>query len=205
MKRCCYRHCKKGKVTLIRKTSQDVNISEDFTNTIDIREKRIGIIFKVIYVIALFFASSFMLVASESGKGLSLSYIMYICVTAFLLCLLLRMIVYIFNELKCLKIGGKDVPDKQMCKTEESYSRIFNYFVVGGIASISSAILLNFFRGNMTQDILIYIFSGSIIGGSVFGNMDIKKYVQILQSISSIFWTIAIIAMFAAIGLETPL
>lgn len=180
---------------------KSISDSQEYRDTLDIREKRIGIMFKVLYVIAAFFAATFMLVVNASGNGLPATYIVYACVTTFLLCLLFRMIVYIFNELKCLKISSTDVTDTQIGKTEESYSRIFNYFLVGGITSICAAILLRMFREHLTQIILMY---PCLIGGfygTILECLNIKKHVQVWRSISDICWMIAIIAILAVAGL----
>lgn len=76
MRRCCHKHCKTIKVNV--KSKPEIAQTEspnDFLKTFDIREKRIGIVFKVIYVIAALFASAFLLVSNGFAKGLSDSYI----------------------------------------------------------------------------------------------------------------------------------
>lgn len=85
------------------------NENDRFDRETDIREKRIGIIFKVIYVIALFFAALFTSLSTTRGGGLTDVYILEATATGFLLCLLIYMLVYIFNELKCLKLNSKSI------------------------------------------------------------------------------------------------
>lgn len=170
-----------------------ISNSEMFNKTVEIREKRIGIVFKVIYVIAIFFAAIFLLVAENQEQGITDMYIVESCASTFLFFLLYRMVVYIFNELKCLKLNNNDVPEEQISRTEYSYSQIFNYFVAGGIASLIIAIALVETTKYLTQDILRYVSIASIILGSVICNTcDRKNWVW--QSVGEILWTIAIIA-----------
>ena len=87
MKRCCCDNCKKVKIK-VKKNEIITNTNESldtFVEKFNIREKRIGIVFKVIYVIAALFVSGFLLVANEVGKGLTDTYIAYVCVVAFLI------------------------------------------------------------------------------------------------------------------------
>ena len=61
MRRCC---CDNRKTVKVRvKKNEEIAQKSDsfdlFTKTFDIREKRIGIVFKIIYVIAALFASVF--------------------------------------------------------------------------------------------------------------------------------------------------
>lgn len=210
MRRCCHKHCKTIKVNV--KSKPEIAQTEspnDFLKTFDIREKRIGIVFKVIYVIAALFASAFLLVSNGFAKGLSDSYIAYVCFTTFLMQLLYRMIVYIFNELKCLKINGKNITEKekavmekQVTKVEESYTRIFNYFFAGGVASILAGIALLYTQAVITKDILVLISVVGIINGAVIGNAHYKNHMQFWQSLCSMIWTIAFIALFAAMAFE---
>lgn len=92
-----------------------------FNQDADIREKRIGIIFKVIYVIAAAFAALFMSLANMREDGLTDLYIIAAACTGFLLCLLVYMLMYIFNELKCLKLRQDTITAQQFEKTENSY------------------------------------------------------------------------------------
>ena len=86
-----------NKVTERMKTSKEEN---RFDRETDIREKRIGIVFKVIYVIAAFFAALFTSLSNIRGDGLTDVYILEATCTGFLLCLLVYMLVYIFNPFK---------------------------------------------------------------------------------------------------------
>lgn len=139
----------KGKNTpKTRKTeSQSVSIgksvsdSEVYNKTVEIREKRIGIVFKVIYVVAIFFAAVFMDMGASFGMGLTAAYIIETCAASFLLMMLFYMVAYIINEMKCLKLTETDLPQRQMDMTEKSYTNIFNYlYVVGGTAVLGAGL-----------------------------------------------------------------
>lgn len=121
-----------NKVTEQMETTKEEN---RFDRETDIREKRIGIVFKVIYVIAAFFAALFTSLSNIREDGLTDVYILEAACTGFLLCLLVYMLVYIFNELKCLKLREEAISSWQYEKTEDSYSFVFTYFTLGSIIS----------------------------------------------------------------------
>lgn len=206
MRNCCHKYCKSIKNAKNDKQNP-IGINEptyDFSKSFDIREKRIGIVFKVMYVIAALFASTFMLVSKEFGKGLSTAYIVYICFTVFTMMLLYRMIVYILNELKCLKTNCEALSDKdrdafgkQTIIAEKSYMCIFNYFSVGGVISILSGIVLFSSQLFVNKQILLIVSFVTILFGSVTGNMPHKKHNIIWQSVSSSMWTISFISNLA--------
>lgn len=211
MRRCCCNNRKTVKVR-VKKNEEIAQKSDSFDlfmKTFDIREKRIGIVFKVIYVIAALFASVFLLVANGAGKGLSGSYIAYVCLTVFLLQLLYRMIVYIFNELKCLKIRDEIIDEKeeeaikkQIRKAEDSYTRIFSYFTAGGAMSIVAGVALLYAQEVVTKDILLLISVIGIIIGAVMGNACYKKHIHFWQSLCSMIWIVALVALMAAMAFE---
>lgn len=180
-----------------------ISDNEAYSKTIDIREKRIGIVFKVIYVIAIFFAAVFMIVSENQGKGITDVYIIECAVAAFLLCLLYKMVVYIFNELKCLKLNHTDVPEKQIEKTERSYSRIFTYFTTCGMTSVFAVLIVGVTKQYITKEILALVLTISIINGIVIGNANFKKNKNAWASVSEMFWNIAFICAFVAMGLVT--
>lgn len=115
---------------------QAVSDSEAYSKTVEIREKRIGIVFKVLYVLAIFFAAIFIDMGTSFGKGLTPVYLIEVCAAAFLLMLLVYMVIYIINEMKCLKLTATDVPQRQINATEKSYTNIFNYLYVVGAAVV---------------------------------------------------------------------
>ena len=208
---CCYNR-KKSKTT-IKKTEKSMYTCESFdtfVKTFDVREKRIGIVFKVIYVIAALFASVFLLVSNDFGKGLSNAYIAYASSTAFLMQLLYKLIVYIFNELRCLKIKGKNVCEneikeleKQIRKAEDSYASIFSYFTAGGISSVFAWMVLFCLQEIITKQVSLYIFTIGIVIGSALGNGYYKKNILFWKSLCSSIKTIAIIALLVAMAFET--
>ena len=135
-----------------------ISDSEAYQKTVEIREKRINIVFKVIYVDAIFFAAIFLEIVKSFEKGLTSTYIMEACIAAFLLVMLGYMISYIFNEMKCMKLVAADLSKDQMHKTEESYSRIFTHLIVAGLSSFVIGALGIYFAEHFTQKFLYGMF-----------------------------------------------
>ena len=63
----------------------DVNREEQYSKAIDIREKRINIVFKTIYVFAIFFAAIFVDMGNRVGKDVDIVYMCEACISAFFL------------------------------------------------------------------------------------------------------------------------
>ncbi len=178
-----------------RKNSTTLN-KQKFNESFDIRKERIGIIFKVIYVIAALFLAS--IVALQSGQEINVStvYILEACATSFLLCLLVVLLIYVFNELQCLKIT-ENIEEKQANKTENSYAEIFNYFSVGGVTAVLSAFLIEYAKEYLTKEILswllcIFFFVGMAI--RIAGSF-INRYEKARHSVNSVVWTLAVYAL----------
>ena len=176
-----------NKVTERMETSKEEN---RFDRETDIREKRIGIVFKVIYVIAAFFAALFTSLSNIRGDGLTDVYILEAACTGFLLCLLVYMLVYIFNELKCLKLRKEAISSWQYEKTEDSYSFVFTYFTLGSIISALLAIIIGACKEYLTKDIVAIVVTMSAIMASVIGNMMPKRFYKVCCIISSALWTV---------------
>lgn len=198
MKKKCGKYNSVGKNDLFvekKKDSHAVTVFEQYIHSIDIREKRIGIVFKVIYVFSVFFATLYMMISNDTGEGLSAAYNTEVCAIAFLFCLLIKMLWYIFNELKCFRLNNEELPQQQVVKTEECYTRIFKYFLTGGITSLFMIMIIGYVSTYLTQNILKGVFMSGIILGSVLDNAQLKKYKQFRQSVSDIIWTIVIISV----------
>lgn len=177
------------------------NENDRFDRETDIREKRIGIIFKVIYVIALFFAALFTSLSTTRGGGLTDVYILEATATGFLLCLLIYMLVYIFNELKCLKLNSKSITTSQYEKTEESYSFVFTYFTLGSVVSILFSVAVGEYKEHLTQDIAALIIALCAGLAIVLGLIPPNKARKVIYAISSILWTVAAIGIFIGIAI----
>lgn len=121
---------------------KSVSDSETYSKTVEIREKRIGIVFKVIYVAAIFFAGIFVEMGNSFGKGLTFAYLIEACAAAFLLMMLVYMVAYIINEMKCLKLTENDLPQRQTDATERSYTNIFTYLYVAGLTALLGELLV---------------------------------------------------------------
>ena len=161
-----------------------------FDRETDIREKRIGIVFKVIYVIAAFFAALFTSLSSIREDGLTDVYILEATCTGFVLCLLVYMLVYIFNELKCLKLREEAISSWQYEKTEDSYSFVFTYFTLGSIISVLFIITIGACKEYLKKDIVAIVVTMCAIMASVIGNMMPKRFYKVCCIISSALWTV---------------
>ncbi len=167
-----------------------------FNEFFEIRKERIGIIFKVIYVIAAFFLASVMALQGNEDAGISTVYIIESCAASFLLCLLVVLLIYVFNELQCLKIT-ESVEEKQALKTENSYKEIFNYFYVGGTTAIISVFLVENLKTDLTKEMFTVIVCVFLICGMVLrfiGNLT-DKYEKARHTANSIVWTLAICSL----------
>lgn len=183
----------KGKNNKKRKT---VLNNQKFNDSFDIRKERIGIIFKVIYVIAAFFLAGIIALQGNEDTDVSTVYIIGSGAVSFLLCLLVVLLIYVFNELQCLKIT-ENVEENQANKTEDSYAEIFNYFSVGGVTAVLSAFLIEYAKEYLTKEILslllcIFFFVGMAI--RIAGSF-INRYEKARHSVNSVVWTLAVYAL----------
>lgn len=178
------------------KKRQTVLNNQKFNDSFDIRKERIGIIFKVIYVIAAFFLAGIIALQGNEDTDVSTVYIIGSCAVSFLLCLLFVLLIYVFNELQCLKIT-ENIEENQANKTENSYKEIFNYFNVGGITAIISAILVDCIKSYLSKEILAVIVCVFLVVGMVvrfIGNLT-DKYEKARHTANSIVWTLAICSL----------
>ena len=171
-----------------------------FDRETDIREKRIGIVFKVIYVIAAFFAALFTSLSSIREDGLTDVYLLEATCTGFLLCLLVYMLVYIFNELKCLKLKQEAISSLQYKKTEDSYSFVFTYFTLGSIISVLFTITIGACKEYLTKDIVAIVVTMCAIMASVIGNVMSKRFEKGCCILSSALWTMVAAGIFVGIA-----
>ncbi len=196
---CPYRQTIKVKV----KKKEGKQAQSESKETFDIREKRIGIVFKILYVVAAFFAAVFKLMADGMRKGLEGNHILYACLAAFLLCLLIKMIVYIFHELKCFKISNS-VSKKQIQKTNRSYSASIDYFYYGGIVAVIASISLEYYKHIVTQEFAAYMMAFGVAAtvlapiGECSENNRCRKICAAVKSLGGFF---AILALFLLSGI----
>lgn len=173
-----------------------------FDREAEIREKRISIIFKVIYVIAFAFAAVFAAISESYGNGLTDTYILFACADGFLLCLLIYMLVYIFNELKCLKLNAEALSEGQHKRTEDAYSFVFTYFFWGSITAIACGLLVGYYQTEVPKEWYGYaVIIGTTIA-AVLGNQFNKKLERIGSFISSILWTVVAIAILIGMAVK---
>lgn len=192
---------KQRKITATAKT-ENIKKIERFDKEAEIREKRISIVFKVIYVIAVAFAAVFTIIAESYARGLTDTYILFACADGFLLCLLIYMLVYIFNELKCLKLNAAALSDIQHKRTEDTYSFVFTYFFWGSITAFVVGCVIGYYRESIPKDWYGYaMVFGSMIA-AVLGNQLNKKLERIGSFISSMMWTVVAIAVLVGMAVK---
>ena len=176
--------------------SQVVEEENRFARETDIREKRIGIVFKVIYVVAAFFAALFTSLSNIRGDGLTDVYILEAASTGFLLCLLVYMLVYIFNELKCLKLKQEAISAFQYTRTEDSYAFVFTYFTLGSIISAFLVMATVASKEYLTNDIVAMVVASCVILASVIEVTMSKRFKKGCRILCSVLWTIVTTAVF---------
>ena len=179
---------------------QAANDEKRFDRETDIREKRIGIVFKVIYVIAAFFAALFASLSSIRKDGLTDVYILEAACTGFLLCLLVCMLVYIFNELKCLKLKQEAISAWQYTKTEDSYAFVFTYFTLGSMISVFLVMAVGVCKEYLTKDIVAIAITACAVLESVIGIPMSKRFEKVCRILCSALWTIVVTGIFIGIA-----
>ena len=174
-------------------------IDRTYTQTVDIREKRIGIVFKVIYVVAIFFAAMFVTLSAGAGEGLTDAYIIEVAVTTLLLAVLIYMVIYILNEMKCLKLFATDLPQKQIEETENSYSNIFLGLRVSGITVLLGTTILTHIKEYLTGMSIVWAFTIALafllVLLSVARNVSRKKEV-VLGVVRCVVGTVMLMCVF---------
>lgn len=130
------------------------SISNEYKETIDMREKRIGIIFKVIYSFAILFGAIFLDISKRNFVKEFYLYSSEACVLAFFLVTIIFMIMYIFTELKCMKILTGMVTKEQTQDTERAYSLIFFVFPIALLTSLITFMIII----NVDETVLFKVF-----------------------------------------------
>ena len=192
---------KRRKNTVIDKSIRAYT-QERFTREADIREKRINIVFKVIYVIAAFFAAIFTIIAGSYDSGLTDTYILFTSVDGFLLCLLAYMLGYIFNELKCLKLHADGISNDQYQRTEDAYSFIFTYFVLGAVIALIYGSVIGCYHTVLPKMWFPYVVCICSPVAALLGNQLWSKIERASHYISCILWTIVAISVLMGIAVK---
>lgn len=155
----------------------------------EIREKRIGIIFKVVYVIAAILATLFLYIREDVSESVAT---LYAGITSFLFWTLMNLLFYVINELKCLRIGVNTINKQLFSITENSYSFIFTYFYVGIYFHLALILGVGLFGNYLTYSIMQYLIAWSVVLAAVVGNLSqqneiIKIISRLLYSVTSYF------------------
>lgn len=140
-----------------------VNREEQYSKVIDIREKRINIVFKTIYVFAIFFAAIFVYMGNRVGKVVDVIYMCEACISAFFLILISYMVLYIINEMNCLKLYADDLSKDQIEITERSYSDIFSALTLSGFTSILCFLGFVYRKDDLIEQLAVSIFVALLI------------------------------------------
>lgn len=167
-----------------------VSDSDAYSKTVEIREKRIGIVFKVIYVIAIFFAAIFFNMAKDYSNGITELYILESCAAAFLFVMLTYMIGYIINEMECLKLTAIDLPKVQIDATERSYSRIFWGLKIAGVSAVIDFSIGYYLISNGSELFIKYVLVGVYFGWAIFLLFQISSQVGSHKVLNFIYFVL---------------
>lgn len=178
----------KKKVSANLKNNTKFKCSEPLSD-FEIRDKRIGIIFRVLYVVAAITTT----LSLYRPQYTSANYPV-ICagIVSFLFLTVFNLLVYIFNELKCLKIEKNSITEKQFTITEDSYSYIFIYFNIGLYVHLVLIVLMGLVGSYLTifstkVIILLNIVVATVVNNISSRNTKTKAIGSILYSIASYF------------------
>lgn len=173
---------------------------EGTTISIDFREKRIAIVFKTIYVFAIFFAAIFIDMASRATNGIDITFSAEACFSAFFVVVMWYIVSYIFNEMKCMTAKASD---KQANLTEESYSRIFSAFISGIIVALTCWYISYCCKDYFNLDILVRVFAiscGLTLTTYIFPNTNSRLFRVLSDYVGPGLMTLALSAFFLLIG-----
>lgn len=141
--------------------------SEEFKRIVDTRKERVNIVFKIIYVFAIFFGAIFLEVSRSASLGVTDIYIFESGVAAFLLTMLIYLVIYVIAEMRCIKIDENMVKKNDIVAAENYYDCLFSYLVVSGVIAVSAIALLIEFSKLLNVTVLVSLFIGLIILSSV--------------------------------------
>lgn len=198
---------KKKKITAKLKKPVEKNNSAANCNNkstlnynIETREKRINIIFKVIYVNAAILISLIL----NIQQGISTkNIIIFSGLFSFLFWIFFYLLNYIFNELQCLKIDEKSIGEKQIKKAEDSYTFIFKYFNIGIFTHLILIILTGLIADYLKNQYILFIIIISVVLASSIGNIGKNK--KVTKVISSVLWSICTFFSLYMIALDSAI
>lgn len=198
----------KQNVSVITK-EMGANREEQYSKAIDIREKRINIVFKTIYVFAIFFAAIFVDMGNRVGKVIDVIYMCETCISAFFLVLISYMVLYIINEMSCLKLYADDLSENQIEITERRYSNIFSALTLSGFTSILCFLGFVYGKNTLTAQLTVSIFVALLILRMILltiGTFVKDKKKRIIEHcVGCIIITFAIAFMFYGVGLSADI
>ena len=183
-------------------------VTDEYNKTIEIREKRIGIVFKIIYVFALFFGAIFWDLNKRDFSNEFNIYVAESCALAFLMVMIISFIMYIIGEMKCMRLSPDSISKDQIKYAEISYSLIFFMFPIALFTSIISfSLLVTVDKVIMFKFLNFLHFKGLIVlvifHLLTFFIRDGSKRMKVRQVFSCVILTILIINIFLNIGTIT--
>lgn len=200
MKKCC--QCR-TKIKVKRKdsaTNDPISMhSEEFKRIVDTRKERVNIVFKIMYVFAIFFGAIFLEVSRTASLGVTNIYIFESGIAAFLLTMLIYLIIYVIAEMRCIKIDENMVKKSDVIAAENCYDNLFNCLVVSGAVVVSAIAILIEFSKLITTTVLVCIFIGLVILLSVLFGVSgyLKgKGKKVICLINCIFLSLLLVCFF---------
>lgn len=139
----------------LAKLLESPKIGNDEFISFEFREKRLNIVFKAIYVFAIFFAALFVNLADGFYAGVDFTYAATACFTAFFVVMLWHMVTYIFHEMECLKTN-KDITPKRGNSAEYSYSKLFNACKSSIFIAVASIIITQFVPNYSINELAVF-------------------------------------------------
>lgn len=168
----------------------------------EFREKRLNIVFKTIYVFAIFFGALFINLADGFHSGVDFTYAATACFTAFFTVMLWHMVTYIFHEMECLKTS-KDLTPKRRKNAEHSYSKLFNACISSIVTTIISIAVTQLVPSYSTNELawffvvpLLWLFSSPLFSAK---EDPISRFIA--NFVNPAMLTLSFSALFLASGL----
>ena len=193
---------KNMKRTVAKKVSSEKNDGGKLSwrDEVEVREKRSGIVFRVIYVVAIFFAAMINIISKDFGTGLTTTYVIEAYCASFLLCLLIKMILYVFNELKCLSFDNEEERERQFEKTEKSYTKLFLYVHTGGVTILLSFPVVVLFKAIITRNILMATMLVLLCVFIIISFLN-RNGNKVWQGFCNVLWSIIVLCPFLMVGI----
>ena len=169
-----------------------LSIKEEF----ELREKRIKLMYKVLYIVVAILGAMILIVASGVPNNLNAIAILSLCLTFFSV-VTFKILQYVFAEFRCLKIKAK--PENILCeKAETLYDNIWKSFSVVLILSFFLMIIHYFIFKYLTLEKCV-LTSAAFAGlgmGTYLINFFVEKESERILILRNIFFLVAVYFFF---------